>query len=666
MAKKYLPLILILWFAFALRTHQLTAIPPGLTHDEANHGRDSINILDGVLLFYFPLNYGSEPFYNYVVAGSMALVGENLFALRLVNVMFGLLAIAAVYLWANWAFDRRSALITASLVAVSFWPLASSRQALRAGMLPFLATAAALFFWLIFRWGQKAGEHHKPQNRQALWWAVLGFAVCVAATLHAYLAARVLWLMYPLFLAYLAFAHRPLFRAIWRPVLAGLILAMLLVLPMFAYVQAHPEAETRLQMLDGPLQSLSSGQLGPVLANAQEALLAFLWPGFGDHFLAYNIPGRPVLEVLTALFFLAGLVVTLLCWKKPAYAFVLIWFVTGILPSLVTGPEANTTRNLGALPPTYILPALGFVAVFRAAIKQWGRPARAAAAAALALWLILAGAVSVGDYFIRWAQSPDVRAAYQHTLGEALDYLTGLPDREPVVISSVYPGAAHDPSIARVLAPEMSDLRWIDARFAMIFPSGQGAQLVLPSSTPLNPAFEHLTRPLETVNLRPDDLDPSFSFYELQAAAWDWPDKPLNFGNALYLLGGRWLEDSVAPGEVAQLLTAWQVIEPSKVGPIVPPAFETDVLLFTHVLDASGNILTQRDALEAPSWDWQAGDILLQVHPVNVPTETQPGTYETVVGVYDRASGDRLPLLDSAGEIVDSSAFVVPLTVDER
>ncbi|MGD8858147.1 MAG: glycosyltransferase family 39 protein, partial [Chloroflexota bacterium] len=108
MIKKTIPLILILLLAFGLRMHRLTEVPPGLTHDEANHGRDSINILDGVLLFYFPLNYGSEPLYNYVVAGNMALLGENLFALRYVNVIFGLLALSATYLWAARAFGRRT------------------------------------------------------------------------------------------------------------------------------------------------------------------------------------------------------------------------------------------------------------------------------------------------------------------------------------------------------------------------------------------------------------------------------------------------------------------------------------------------------------------------------------------------------------------------------
>lgn len=667
MVKKTLPIIFILLLAFAFRAYDLTTIPPGLTHDEANHGWDSIKVLDGVLLFYFPLNYGSEPLYNYVVAGNMALIGQNLLALRLVNVMFGLLIIAAVYLWTRWAFNRYTALVTAALIAVSFWPVASSRQALRAGMLPFLAVSATIFFWLIFRPGRRDDPAGTSTPNLNIWWAVLGFALCVTATLHTYLAARVLWLLYPIFLAYLAFSHRASFKRIWKPVLAGLILAGLLVIPMFAYVEAHPEAETRLQMLEGPLQSLLSGDLEPLFINAWEALLAFVWPGFGDHFLAYNIPGRPVLEAVSSLFFLVGLVVCFWRLQQPAYAFVLIWFGMGIVPSLVTGPEANTTRNLAALAPTYILAATGFITMATFITRRWGCPAQIASAVILTLWLFFVGLTTLLDYFIHWAQSPDVRAAYQHTLVEALEYLEGQSPNKTTVISTIYPGPAHDPSIARVLlAGDQADLRWVDARRAIIYPGGQAAQLILPSSTPLHPAFAGLVRPVDTVEIRPDDLDPAFTAYDMLDTTWDLADSSANFGNALELIGSRWLDDSIRPGEMAELITIWRVIDPDKVGPIVPPAFETDMVLFTHVIDDTGDIIVQQDSLEAPSWDWQAGDIFLQVHPVTIPDGVPTGLYNTTVGAYDRSSGERVPLLNPADEIVDNRAFVVPLKVNER
>jgi hypothetical protein len=75
------------------------------------------------------------------------------------------------------------------------------------------------------------------------------------------------------------------------------------------------------------------------------------------------------LDALSALFFVAGLMVALWRWRKPAYAFLLLWFVAGIIPSLLTGATANTTRNAGAMPATYLLAATGFVA-FSGLVRQ--------------------------------------------------------------------------------------------------------------------------------------------------------------------------------------------------------------------------------------------------------------------------------------------------------
>ena len=662
MIKKSLPIIIILLLAFALRTYNLTEIPPGLTHDEANHGRDSMNILDGVFLFYFPLNYGSEPLYNYVVAVNMTLLGENLLSLRLVNVFAGVLLIAATYLWARFALNRWAALIGAALLAVSFWPLAVSRQALRASILPLLTMASVIFFWMMLRQAQSKNE--TAGKHGVRWWTVIAFAATVALTLHTYLAARVLWLIFPIFLVYLGLFHRRQFRRVWLPAILGLGAAGLLVVPMFAYVGAHPEAETRLEMLDGPLQNIASGEFTPVIENAREALLAFIWPGFGDSFLAYNIPGRPIFSPLTAVFFLIGIVVCLWRWRKPAYAFLIIWFVVGITPSIVTGATANTTRNIAAMSATYLLPAVGFLGLFNWVNDRWGRPAKRVAAGAGILWLLAVALVTGRDYFARWAGDPDVRAAYQQNLVQSLNYLQETGTDNAVVISSVYPGAAHDPSIARVLVPKKTEnLRWIDARYALVFPEGSGAQLIIPSSTPLHPYLARLATPVETISLRPDDLDDSFSVFELRTELVSGTDQLVNFGDALSLLDAQWLSESVNPGDTAELITFWEIQDPTKAGPRVPPAFETDAVLFTHVLNGTGDILAQRDTLEAPSWNWQVGDKFVQVHPVKIPEETAPGSYETVVGVFDRESGIRLQVLDLNGISTGTVSYVVPLII---
>lgn len=662
MPKKHFLILLILLLAFTLRVISLSDLPPGLTHDEANHGREALEILDGVFLFYFPLNYGSEPLYSYTVAGFMLLFGKSLFAMRLVNVVFGLGAMGIAYLWAKKAFDRRTALIAAAVTAVSFWPLASSREALRAGMLPFFMAAAVWFFWHFITREQSDSRRSRP----AAVWPLIGFAVSVTATLHIYLSSRVAWLMFPLFILYLALVHRPIFRRTWQPTILGLLLAGIMAVPMFSYVRNHPEVLTRLDMLDGPLQQIRSGNFIPLLENSRDALLAFIWPGYGDQFLAYNVPGRPVFDSLTAFFFAVGILVSLWRWKKPANVLVLLWFGAGIIPSLITGPTANTTRNLAAISAIHLIPAIGFVAVSDTLSKRFSRFKQPAFAGLAVSWLAVAGWISARDYFVNWGQSAQVRGAYQHTLIQSLAYLETRPDSSPTVLSSVYPGAAHDPSISMVMMPEPDfETRWVDARYALIFPGGEDARAVIPVSTAPHVQFASMMRETSSIRLRQDDLDPGFSIYKLDAAPLDASAlaQPVNFGGGISLIDARWAETAVSPGGTAEMITVWEVLDPEKVGPIVPPIYTTNVVLFTQLLDETGAVFSQRDALDAPSWDWQDGDIIVQVHPLLIPGDTPAGTYQAIVGIYDRLSGDRLPSLAANGDVIDNVAFVAPLEV---
>ena len=697
--KKWLPILLILWLAFGLRVYGLTAVPPGLTHDEANHGREAIGILDGILLYYFPLNYGSEPLYSYTSAGTMGLLGENLFALRYVNVIFSLLAIAATYTWAKRAFDERVGLLTAVLLAISFWPLASSRQALRAGMLPFFMALAAWVFWRLGDWvaslqeirrlgDWEAGKPYAIRNTQYALRITL-FALLIAITFHIYLAARVAWLIFPAFVIYLALVNRTKFRQMWWPTLLGLLLAVLLVTPMFAYLQNHPEAQTRLGMFRDPLGAVVSGNIGPILQRAGKAFLAFFWPGSGDQFLAYNIPGRPAFDALTGIAFLVGLGVAIKFTiydlrftiprppspsasrssLHPAHTFLLLWFLIGIIPSLITGPTANTTRNLAALSAVHILPAVGFVTIIDKVKIYLLRNTQYAirnlnylSIFITLLWLTFTLVTTSRDYFVRWGQSPEVRSAYQHTLIEELAYLQERPSTSSLIISTIYPGPAHDSSIAMLLAPEW-DTRWIDARLGLIVPDGRAPQFIIPQSTPPHPLFAQWLQASDHITLRSDDLDPSFTIYQLDSTKlqnWlDQPGKNVNFNDAITLRQARWLAPTTPPGGVAELLTVWQVTDPLRIGPRVPPADATDAKLFTHVLDSNNNIAAQQDLLSVPSWQWQTGDIILQVHQIWIAPEIEAGEYETAVGFYSETTGERVPIINST----DDRAFVTSLQI---
>jgi hypothetical protein len=189
--------------------------------------------------------------------------------------------------------------------------------------------------------------------------------------------------------------------------------------------------------------------------------------------------------------------------------------------------------------------------------------------------------------------------------------------------------------------------------------------LLVPAATPLHPAFAAWVEPVRTILLREDDLNPSFTHYQIKAPTPLRPeDSPVAFGReapALTLLGSRWLDGEVAPGATAELLSVWRVDDPDAVGPRVPPLDVTEVVLFTHLLDSSGAILAQQDRLDAPSWDWQAGDVIVQIHAIPIPADVNQGRYAAVVGVYDRQTATRLPLLASGG--AQTASPVAPLQI---
>ena len=141
-------LLLILLAAVLMRLVDITSIPPGLTHDEADHGITAWSIIgEGVRELYFTVGYGREPLYDYATALMMTFLGPTFLAGRLTAVFFSLILIAGMFAWVHRAFNEPTALLTAAGLAVGFWPVMSGRQALRSILLPALFVLAVTVFW---------------------------------------------------------------------------------------------------------------------------------------------------------------------------------------------------------------------------------------------------------------------------------------------------------------------------------------------------------------------------------------------------------------------------------------------------------------------------------------------------------------------------------------
>ncbi|MGD8968195.1 MAG: glycosyltransferase family 39 protein, partial [Anaerolineae bacterium] len=141
--RDWAPLVGLTALAAALRLLLLSDVPPGLYHDEAFNGLDALGVLKGKHAIYFAVNQGREPFFIYVVAATVGSLGRTPGALRMAAAICGTLTVPATYAMAHAWFNRRVALLSAAIIATTFWHVQLSRVGFRAVTLP-LAIALML------------------------------------------------------------------------------------------------------------------------------------------------------------------------------------------------------------------------------------------------------------------------------------------------------------------------------------------------------------------------------------------------------------------------------------------------------------------------------------------------------------------------------------------
>ncbi|MBN2007008.1 MAG: glycosyltransferase family 39 protein [Anaerolineae bacterium] len=659
---------LLLLLTFGLRVWALDAVPPGLTHDEASNGHDSAAILRGVHRMYFPVGYGHEPLYDYSVAAMTLLLGQSIFTLRFTTVCWSLATwIFTLCLARRW-WGRRAALLTTAGLSVGFWPLMMARVGLRAPTLPALLAASALAY-----------DHAiTAQSPRKAWGGYLLAGLCLGAGFYTYMASRGMPLLYLVFLAGLLITDRRLLRRVWPGTLALLGVAAGAGLPLFLYLTAHPELEQRITQLGGALIATQNGDWRPLWNNIRDSLPMIFWRA--DPRWLYNIGERAMLEPFLGAALGAGVLGALARIKDRRALFTLIWLAGGLAPAFLTTVDYNTLHAIAAMPAIFLLVGFGLDWVY-GRLAQISRPLRHATAGMLTAGFLLTSAEVARAYFVTWGQNRDVRVLYHYHVVALGRHLDAVPDKTPVVITSLYPGEFHDPYTMEVtLRREDLTLRWADGRTALFFPR-EPARLYTETQSAPDAIWQDLITPditpETTLTFRQQDIPTSLEGYLWNApASWEtlrgtlqqtvqWgagnapphpglPKNtcPIHYGKVATLAGYRITPATVTPGATVEVLTAWEIDAPAP----------EELVLFVHILNENGEIVTQIDRLDAPSWQWQAGDRFAHIHRLLLPNDLAPGNYGIAVGFFTRAGVQRLPVTNF--ENVDR--VLLPLNIEVK
>ena len=140
------------------------------------------------------------------------------------------------------------------------------------------------------------------------------------------------------------------------------------------------------------------------------------------------------------------------------------------------------------------------------------------------------------------------------------------------------------------------------------------------------------------------------------------PQHPLGaeLGGMVRLLGYDLPADWVAAGGEMPVTLYWQVVR----------APDRDYHVFLHLSDAEGQLVGQGDGPPLgdnyPTSFWGAGEMLTDRHTLRVRADTPGGEYFVVTGLYDLASGQRLPVVLAVGGQQTDRVPLGSVRVEER
>lgn len=638
--------IIALVLAASLRFYYLGTWPPGPYRDEAYNGLDALGVLQGNHALFFPANNGREPAYIYLVAAAIAFLGPTTLALRLPAAVAGTLAVIPAYLLGQAWFGRVAGVLAAFLLAMTFWPVHLGRIGLRASLMgPMLALA----LWL----GTLAYRKHR-----VAWWLASGLVY--GLSFYTYLAARVTPLFLILLAVYLIATGRR--RALWDEgrVLWFLLGALLVVAP-FAWIMWRDPSLIigRAGQVSVLNPEINGGNLIAALAQQTgEALGMFVWRG--DFILRHNALlsydtvlksenpwGRPVFDPLMAGPFLIGVAWCLWHWRRPTAAALVLWQLVMLLPTILAEDTPHFLRAAGLLPGVVFFPAIGLSLLW-----GWTRLPVALRRGAVAFLLLGSLAWTVRDY-TRYAVQPDVAFLFESAAAELAESARETSPDVAIYMDQRFPDGW--PSVRFLLGdrpvtyfqPETGLPGAIKTPTA-IYAWPYGSLDFLPAAIEPPAAVAVEAGPPARGDLEPEP----YTLYTRYTISPGVTDEGLaaNFDNLLRL---RAVSATLSRPDALGLNLRWEGQESS------PDRLPN---LFIHVSDPTG-IIAQYDGplaggLWPPGW-WRPGLLVDENHSIELPIPYDPANHTVTIGLYWPDTGERLPVIDARGRIVDDKLVIV-------
>ncbi len=642
-ARRWAILIVIVWLALFLRVWQLDTLPPGLHYDEAFNGTMARDVLRGVNrpIFFTP-NFGEEPMHIYTEALVFALVGESPWAIRMVSALYGVLFVIAVYACARAFFPRSDmlALVAAFLAATLLWALMFARIGIETITLaPMLTLSAAALGFMYRRW---------------TWRWVMGAGFLLGAMVYTYLAARVWSVAVFLWFLYLVLFHRALIRQHFAKWIVLALVAVLTLAPLLVFFAQNPVA----------LGGRSGTVFTPEAFGANLLRTAGMFFFTGDTDPRDNLPGRAALDVILAVLFVIGIALSLARFRKPFYAFLLIWLVIMSLPSALTEFAPNFRRALGALPAVILLCAVGFDFVWtrlqNSKFKVHHSKFKYAVLGLLVVLLGISAFWNVRAYFVEWASNPGLYYSFDAGLLKMATQLASRPRDEQIYFSPNY-----SDHYTVIWAFDGRPVSSFDGRRVLVLANSNRAATYgiithedTSTTAQLGNAFTESALPQQFLDAAGQTYATVLSF-PANARRAVAPQHPLavRAGDFASIAGFEVEPNALARGDTVRVRLYWNAEKGADknytafVHLVGPPNPATDTPLWAQDDKQPGGGTY-------PTTRWQNGETIIDEYIFKVPPEAVTGAYRIAAGMYLLENGARVPLTENDVRLKDDAVIL--------
>ncbi len=387
----------------------------------------------------------------------------------------------------------------------------------------------------------------------------------------------------------------------------------------------------------------------------------------------FGLPDYPGIQWLLTPFLLIGLIGTIAQWQQIFPRLVVIWWLVGLFPSIISIEAPHTLRMMVALIPSVILIALGpfYLGQWLSTKNAKFTPAKLYPVALIII--LLSGAATFNTYFKQWTNLQATQGAFDYgavalnnVVQEQTDkdvpvylplsrlnfptllyYLSGPFHRE--ARTTVTPT---DTTIVISPGKFTTDSTWIRLHrgTATILPplTDQGQQaiqsaLTAGNSAPINTISGETIARLAQLNLDPADLG------QKPGPSIDASFGPIQLTNATYDL-------AIKPEGDLPVTLFWQTDSP----------LTTEYEVLIRLVDDNQRIWANGDARPTdwvyPTTFWQPKiDTVAAQHQLAFGAERPPpGRYWLAVSLFDPTIGQRLPLTSGVSNSPDTF-FMGPL-----